>query len=200
MNKLLNDFIELSPSYLIASGRHRACYQHPLHENLCIKVHHANDDEEIETLREVRYYQRLYKRKIIPTTISKYYGTQRTNLGKGYVFQLIKDKTGSVSQTLGYYLNDRAKFLKYKKNIGIAYKNFKKTAYKDAITTMTLKTYNIVYQLGYKPYGQFFIIDNLGSANLIHLDYYSKIIARSTLVRRFTDFEKRIYRDYGVII
>ena len=197
MNSLLKNYIELSPSLLIASGRHRACYQHPLHDQLCIKVHHVRDDEK-ETLREVRYYQRIYKRKLMPTSIAKYYGVQQTNLGRGYVFQLIKDKSGTVSKTLDYYLKNKDDFLKYKKNIKIAYENFKKTVYKDAITTMTLKTYNIVYQLGYKPHGQFFIIDNLGSANLIPLDYFSTTIARSTLTRRFAHFEKSIYKDYRI--
>ncbi|WP_274921791.1 YrbL family protein [Providencia rettgeri] len=82
----------------------------------------------------------------------------------------------------------------------IAYEQFKKTIYEEAIATMALKTYNIVYQLGYKPHGQFFIIDNLGSANLIPLDYFSTTIARSTLNRRFADFENRLYREFQIKI
>ncbi|MEQ5204405.1 YrbL family protein [Providencia rettgeri] len=65
---------------------------------------------------------------------------------------------------------------------------------------MALKTYNIVYQLGYKPHGQFLIIDNLGSSNFIPMDYFSARIARATLNRRFNDFEQRLYRDYNIKI
>lgn len=82
----------------------------------------------------------------------------------------------------------------------IAYQQFKRNIYKEAITTMALKTHNVVYQLGYKPHGQFLIIDNLGSSNLIPLDYFSVKIARSTLTRRFVDFEKRLYRDFNIKI
>ncbi|MEX6001888.1 YrbL family protein [Providencia vermicola] len=64
--------------------------------------------------------------------------------------------------------------------------------------TMALKPYNIVYQLGYKPHGQFVIIDNLGSANLIPVDYFSSTLARTTLSRRFADFERRIYNEYHI--
>lgn len=82
----------------------------------------------------------------------------------------------------------------------IAYEQFKKDIYKEAIVTMALKTYNIVYQLGYKPHGKFLIIDNLGSSNFIPMDYFSTRIARATLNRRFSDFEQRLYRDYNIKI
>ncbi|EOV8086925.1 YrbL family protein [Providencia huaxiensis] len=197
MNKKLDKKISLPVSNLIASGRQRACYQHPDYHDLCIKVH-LNGRDDKETLREIRYYKRLYRKNFTTKTISHYYGTQQTDQGLGYVFQLIKDKTGNVSHTLDYYLKNKQLFLKHKKNMKVAYEQFKKNIYKEAITTMALKTYNIVYQLGYKPYGQFFIIDNLGSANLIPIDYFSTKIARSTLNRRFIDFEQRLYRDYNI--
>ncbi|HGN1705945.1 TPA: YrbL family protein [Providencia rettgeri] len=197
MKKNLTSKVQLCPSNLIASGRQRACYQHPEYDELCIKVHLSGRDDK-ETLREVRYYKRLYSKKITSQTISRYYGTQETNLGLGYVFQLVKDKTGNVSHTLEYYLKNKLLFLKHKKDIKIAYKQFKEMVYKEAIATMALKTYNIVYQLGYKPHGQFIIIDNLGSSNLIPLNYFSSTIARSTLKRRFADFEKRLDKDYQI--
>ncbi|MEX6225947.1 YrbL family protein [Providencia hangzhouensis] len=69
------------------------------YDDLCIKVH-FNGRSDKETLREIRYYKRLYKKSLSTNTISHYYGTQETNFGLGYVFQLIKDKTGNVSHTL----------------------------------------------------------------------------------------------------
>lgn len=114
MNKNLDKKIALSPTGLIASGRQRACYQHPEYEGLCIKVHLTGRDDK-ETLREVRYYKRLYRRNFMAKTISHYYGTQETEHGLGYVFQLIKDKAGNVSHTLDYYLKNKQLFLKHKK-------------------------------------------------------------------------------------
>ncbi|EPO5264852.1 YrbL family protein [Providencia rettgeri] len=199
MHKNLNKKIALPSINLIASGRQRTCYQHPEYDDLCVKVHLSGRDDK-ETLREVRYYKRLYKKNFTIKTISHYYGTQQTDRGLGYVFQLIKDKTGNVSHTLDYYLKNKQLFLKHKKNMKIAYEQFKKNIYKEAIATMALKTYNIVYQLGYKPHGQFLIIDNLGSSNFIPMDYFSARIARATLNRRFNDFEQRLYRDYNIKI
>ncbi|EOX9111699.1 YrbL family protein [Providencia rettgeri] len=199
MHKNLNKKIALPSINLIASGRQRACYQHPEYDDLCVKIHLSGRDDK-ETLREVRYYKRLYKKKITTKTISHYYGFQQTDRGLGYVFQLIKDKTGNVSHTLDYYLKNKQLFLKHKKNMKIAYEQFKKDIYKEAIVTMALKTYNIVYQLGYKPHGKFLIIDNLGSSNFIPMDYFSTRIARATLNRRFSDFEQRLYRDYNIKI
>ncbi|ELZ5938176.1 hypothetical protein U0L13_000312 [Providencia stuartii] len=197
MKTLLAKPIVLSPSQLIASGRQRACYHHPEREDLCVKVHHADRDDK-ETIREIKYYKRIYRNKSSSETISDYYGTQETNMGTGYVFQLIKDKTGAVSNTLDYFFKNKNYFLKHQKNMRIAYDIFKKTIFKDAIVTMALKPYNIVYQLGYKPHGQFVIIDNLGSANLIPVDYFSSTLARTTLSRRFANFERRIYNEYRI--
>lgn len=197
MKTLLSKTIELTPSLLIASGWQRACYQHPERDDLCVKVHHSNRDDR-ETIREIKYYKRIYRNKSSSDAIAHYYGIQKTTLGTGYVFQLIKDKAGNVSNTLDYYLKNKNAFLKHQKNMRIAYDIFKKTVFKDAIVTMALKPYNIVYQLGYKPHGQFFIIDNLGCATLIPVDYFSSTIARATLTRRFTDFEQRMLREYHV--
>lgn len=197
MNRSFNKKIYLSPSLLIASGRQRACYQHPDYPDLCIKVHHADRDDK-ETLREVRYYKLLARKNRSVTTISQYFGTQETDHGLEYIFQLIKDKNGSTSQTLDYYLSNKSAFLKHKNNMKIAYNEFKKKVFSESIVSMALKTYNIMYQLGSSPHGRLFIIDNLGSANLIPLDYFSSTLAKSTLKRRFLDFEKRLYKDYRV--
>ncbi|EDU57624.1 hypothetical protein PROSTU_04400 [Providencia stuartii ATCC 25827] len=197
MNRLFNKRIHLPSSLLIASGRQRACYQHPDYSDLCIKVHHSDRDDK-ETLREVRYYKLLARKNKNVTTVSQYYGTQETDRGLGYIFQLIKDKNGNTSQTLDYYLSNKSVFLKHKSNMKIAYSEFKKKVFSESIVSMTLKTYNIVYQLGHSPHGRFFIIDNLGSANLIPLDYFSSTLAKSTLKRRFLDFEKRLYKDYKI--
>lgn len=199
MNRSLNKKIHLPPSLLIASGRQRACYQHPDYPDLCIKVHHTGRDDK-ETLREVRYYKRLARKNRSVTTISQYFGTQETDHGLGYIFQLIKDKNGNTSQTLDYYLRNKSAYLKHKSNMKLAYNEFKKKVFSESIVSMALKTYNIVYQLGHSPHGRFFIIDNLGSANLIPLDYFSSTLAKSTLKRRFLDFEKRLYKDYKVKI
>lgn len=62
MHKNLNKKIALPSINLIASGRQRACYQHPEYDDLCVKIHLSGRDDK-ETLREVRYYKRLYKKK-----------------------------------------------------------------------------------------------------------------------------------------
>ena len=51
--------VTLDKSNLAGKGLHRECYKHPENENLCIKVTvHGNN---IETLREMKYYKHLEK-------------------------------------------------------------------------------------------------------------------------------------------
>ncbi|MFP9230669.1 YrbL family protein [Pectobacterium cacticida] len=189
--------INLDRSLLISQGRHRACYYHPLMQDKCIKVH-LNGESDRETIRELKYYQRIANEVFTIPIVSRYHGTVETNMGRGYIFDLIKDYTGDVSKTLEYYIIDNHRYEKYKMGIGLAWRHMTQWAKQYAIVTMTLKPYNIMYRLHHDDEGELIIIDNLGCANLFPLVYYSKYFARCQLSRRFVDFERLLCERYGL--
>ncbi|EHD23161.1 MULTISPECIES: YrbL family protein [Brenneria] len=191
--------IYLDVSLLISQGQHRACYRHPLMPEKCIKVH-LNGEYNRETIREIKYYKKIANKIFSEQVIAQYHGTDKTNLGLGYVFDLIKDYSGEVSKTLSYYLSEKTLSEKYKTGISQAYDRMKALAEQHAIVTMTLKPYNILYRLRNQDEGDLIIIDNLGCANLFPLAYYSEFFARQKLSRRFNDFEKMLMHEYGITL
>lgn len=165
----------------------------------CIKVH-LNGEYNRETIREIKYYKKIANKIFSEQVIAQYHGTDKTNLGLGYVFDLIKDYSGEVSKTLSYYLSEKTLSEKYKTGISQAYDRMKALAEQHAIVTMTLKPYNILYRLRNQDEGDLIIIDNLGCANLFPLAYYSEFFARQKLSRRFNDFEKMLMHEYGITL
>uniref|UniRef100_UPI003F6951ED YrbL family protein n=1 Tax=Methylophaga sp. TaxID=2024840 RepID=UPI003F6951ED len=104
--------LQLTKEQLIGKGWHRECYQHPEDRHLCIKVVVNGDDT--ETKREQAYYRHLGRHLTNWEAIPRFYENVSTNLGQGAVFDLIHDNDGSVSKTLGYYLEEPERFQLHK--------------------------------------------------------------------------------------
>ena len=193
--KLVQPPLVLSDALLIAKGRHRACYQYPGHPELCIKVH-IDPRDDLETIREVRYFNWLHKCNVNLDGIADYRGKYPTTLGMGYVYELVRDYDGQVSKTLDHYLKNFELTKPRINALTSAYQEFKKTFQRHYISMMNLKAYNIVYKRESESHGRFYLIDNLGSANLLPLSYFFKSIAARMLQRKFRRFESLVQERY----
>ncbi|WP_419812057.1 YrbL family protein [Bacterioplanoides sp.] len=89
--------IILTDKLVIGKGRDRICYQHPSNPSLCIKISIRDNKQSV---REARYFSYLYKTGSDARHLSCYRGTVETNVGTGYLFDLIADDSGDVSKTL----------------------------------------------------------------------------------------------------
>jgi len=91
--------IALSDSDLIGiGGGRRLVYAHPDDPGLCIKVPKPGRHGELQQRREVRFYERLQKEGIPTKCLSRYLGTANTNLGVGYIYEVVRDANGQVSE------------------------------------------------------------------------------------------------------
>ena len=90
----------------ISEGKTRICYEHPDNKDLCIKVMKpAHKDAEF-LIKEIQYYKKIQEKNknYALTFFANYYGTIDTNLGLGYLFDLIRDHNGKISLPLKSYL------------------------------------------------------------------------------------------------
>ena len=99
--------IEIKDEHYIAEGLERKCYHHPENKNLCVKVGQPTADVK-HLYYEIKYYHRIRRKNInkyeYPFYV-KYHGEVETNMGTGFVYDLIKDETtNKVSLTLRHYL------------------------------------------------------------------------------------------------
>ena len=95
--------LNLDDSLIIGKGANRTCYRHPSDKEKCIKIPN-NSQCETQAL-EIQYYELLASNRIALKHISQYYGEIDTNVGKGYIYELIRDFDGEISKPISDYLD-----------------------------------------------------------------------------------------------
>lgn len=184
----------LSPSLLVGKGLHRECYVHPEDPNRCIKV--VVSGSAAETRREQAYYRFLEKRKISWELLPRFYGNVDTHLGRGAVFDLIRDQNGEISKPLTHYLDHADIANLYAEQLNQALWELKHYLVREKIITMTLKAKNMVYCKTSDTGGRIIIVDNIGNSDFIPIANYLDWAAKIKIRRRFRRFESRLWTKY----
>lgn len=100
--------IKIKETDYIGKGNFQKCYMHPENKNLCIKIKIDENCKNIRVERELLYYEKIQSKKLKKIDYSffaKYHGAVKTNLGEGFIYELIRDEvTNKVSKTLFDYL------------------------------------------------------------------------------------------------
>ena len=99
--------VVLNDEHYMAEGLARKCYFYPGKDNLCIKIGFPDIDES-HLYKEINYYKKIKSKNISKFDFpfyAMYHGTTETNLGKGFVYDLVRDETTQdVSKTLLQYI------------------------------------------------------------------------------------------------
>ena len=91
--------LQLDDTLLYGQGSHKKCFLHPHNKNLCIKLAYNRGGQK-DLLREINYIDVLNRRHKDYSILPQYFGKVNTNLGTGYVFEIIRDYNGNKTQTL----------------------------------------------------------------------------------------------------
>lgn len=182
-----NNILILNDTLLYGQGSHKQCYRHPDDTKLCIKLPY-NEDGKQDILREIKYLQILDKRGKNYDILPKYYGTIQTNLGQGYIFELICDYDGKKSITLEDFILSPKLFADKFDFIANMLQNLKRQLYENEIITMVLFPENIIFQKLSDTEYQIRIVNDMGSSVLIPLEYYFKYFAHTKILRRWNRF------------
>lgn len=174
--------MKITPKHYITEGCQRLLYHHPENKDLCIKIPKENSNQRY-VQREISYTFK-YKDKI--NCIPLYHGTVETHLGKGYVFDLITDYDGAISQTLQTV---RDKSIKSKDDLNELEKKIQhlyKLFFEQHIIVSDLHPGNIlVKKISASDY-ELWIVDGLGNSDFIKICDISKIFLKKKLIRKFT--------------
>ena len=85
----------------IGHGATRDCWQHPLQDNLCVKVNLANRQNN-SLLYEIHVYERI--KKLLPGLVAAVHSELAdTDKGQGLVSELVRDEDGRISPSLREY-------------------------------------------------------------------------------------------------
>ena len=192
------EIIQLDDSLLYGQGSHKKCFLHPHNKNLCIKIAY-NEGGQKDLIREINYIDVLKRRHKDYSILPKYFGKVNTNLGTGYVFEIIRDYNNGRTQTLEDFITDLNLFSQNYSLIVRLLKELKEKLYKNEIITMVLFPENILFQKIDENTYRVRIVNDMGSAVLIPLEYHFKYFAHTKILRRrkmFLDVLRNKYASH----
>lgn len=180
----------LSDKSPLGTGRHRKCFFHPDNEDLCVKIiYNYGDGGEKEVRRELSYLNHLKKTLSDWSCIPRYHGTVETDLGVGYIYDLVRDFDGKFSENLETKILQCQCDAEWEKLKRVLPK-LKTYLFSNHICTMNIKSYNILCKKGkdgnYTP----IICDNLGESTFLPIARWSYYICNKKLERQWDRFLK----------
>ena len=188
--------LQLDDTLLYGQGSHKKCFLHPHNKNLCIKIAY-NEGGQKDLIREINYIDVLKRRHKDYSILPKYFGKVNTNLGTGYVFEIIRDYNNDRTQTLEDFITDLNLFSQNYSLIVRLLKELKEKLYKNEIITMVLFPENILFQKTDENTYRVRIVNDMGSAVLIPLEYHFKYFAHTKILRRWKMFLDVLRNKYA---
>jgi len=187
--------IELNESLFFSKGTTRKCFLHPENNDLCIKIPLVNEGKRNKGIlkavhRENKFYLRLKKRNVSWEHLSQYKGDVDTNLGRGSVYQLIRNDNGEIATNLEHYLQSKNQLINSDVLSNVLDELY---AYMQAnqILTTSLLPRNIVLHQHHEQM-KLVIIDDIGSSEFIPVSQYISFFAEKKIKRKWAKFKEII--------
>ena len=159
-------------------------FLHPHNKNLCIKLAYNRGGQK-DLLREINYIDVLNRRHKDYSILPQYFGKVNTNYN------------GNKTQTLEDFITSPTLFAENFDLIVHLLKNLKDELYKNEIITMVLFPENILFQKIDKNTYRVRIVNDMGSAVLIPLEYHFKYFAHTKILRRWKMFLDVLRNKYA---
>lgn len=168
-----------------AVGRTRQCYVHPDDDGLCVKVDTVGGGARSPNESERRHLTRVQTlRGGKPfEACTNFHGVETTDLGPGYVFDLIRDEPGgTISRPVAEYLElppDRD----LNERLQCALDEFQSAVMRDGVVLRDPQTYNICVQVRGDRELSFVAVDGFGHRNVLPIVDFVPFMARRATLR-----------------
>lgn len=191
------DIIKLNDSFLIGGGRHKHVYLHPHEKDKCIKIAHTLPDPDID--RELKY-RKIHKAKTANSKmLPKYYGTITTNLGTGFVFELVRDYNHIISKTMYQFIDSEPFTEQHIKKVQSMLLTFKNIYFQEKILTYDMNPVNYLVQKTSPTEITIRCIDDIGSSVLIPLELYCNYFHDAKINRYWAKLINKLIIRYPAI-
>ena len=188
VRSMAEKIITVSDLEPFGTGAHRKCFPHPEDPSRCIKViYNASTSAKKEIVRELKYYEVLNRSLKDWSGVPRYYGQIQTDVGTGYVYDLIKNYDGTPAPTLQKLMHECETQEDAQIILGI-FRNLKQYLHDNGIQTLPLQSYNILCQkIGPDEY-RAVACDNLGERAGIPLTRWFTFLCHRKQERRWKVF------------
>lgn len=207
--------LRLSPLEPFARGGNRLCYVHPEHPDRCVKVRRpdftladrrrkkgfpknlkplSSFDDNLEEAGVMAKLKKRYGETIFQH-VSRCYGFEETDRGRGLTSELIRDEPGPISQTLKKYLWDQGLTPACKTAVSDLCDFWESLA----VPSRDLLLHNLVVQLNREGgIRRVVVIDGLGSSGLIPIERLPLALRRDKARRKIDNLYGRIDELLGM--
>ncbi len=179
--------IQIKDKDYIAEGLARKVYYHPHNNDLCIKIGKPEVKKQ-HLYKEINYYDRIKNKdtsKFKYFFYVKYFGVVETNLGNGFVYNLIKDETTqNISLTLRHYLEMPDSPISDKQIIE-GLNRLKSEMIKHKVFVGDLRARNICVKILMDNTIELIVIDGIGHRDFFPLADWFDFFSRKKVERRF---------------
>lgn len=201
----------LSP---FARGGNRLCYVHPQHPDRCIKVRRpdfsleerrrkkgfpknlrplSSFDDSLEEFNVMRVMDKMFGAPLYQH-VSRCYGFEDTDMGKGLVSDLIYDDSQSISQTLKKIIWDEG----MTRDLMLAVQVFAGFWINHGIPSRDLLLHNIAVQRANNGLiKRLVVIDGLGSASILPMQWQPKFMRVAAAKRKIVNMHERMQTLQG---
>lgn len=173
--------IHLHNDSLLGQGRQKTVYHHPEDHDLCIKIPKQGCEHSLK--REIKYTSKHQKNL---TSVGAYRGSIDTNIGTGYLFDIVRDSDGQISMTLEDFMkadHDESLLL-----LKVARLHEQLLENKAALSE--LEPCNILVKKKSASDYTLVIIDGFGNSDFIKICDISRHFLKKKLHRKFSKFCK----------
>ncbi len=185
--------VELTEQELIGKGTRRLCYEFPGDPAYCIKIPKGKKNGVLQQRREVKYYEKLQRRGISTDLITNYHGSIETSLGKGYVYDAVRDEDGSVSRQLALYLREQPE--DYQEYLRLL-REIEAYLFENQVLFYDLNTWNILCRKSANNTFEPYIIDGVGDVVAIPVLNLSRALVLQKIRRRWMRFIRKMTKRF----
>ena len=185
------DFLHID-SDPVGEGQERICYVHPLDPAKLVKI--QKGESEKQTRREMELYRRLQRKQTDYSQLPRFYGKVQTNLGRGFVTDLIRDYDDGISNSLYWFFERGIPVSEF-----YAYLDDLKQYLLDnqVVISTDLRRTNILFQKLSPDRAHLVVIDGLGNHSAINWFDGLRLVSDSKIKRRWERFitQLKIHSD-----
>ena len=201
--------LKLTVSAPFAKGGNRLCFVHPERHDQCVKVRRPDFtledlrrkkgfpknlkplsafDDNLEEYNVLTSFQNKYGDEAFQH-ISRCYGFEQSDLGKGLVLELVRDEDGCISFTIKQYLFE----VGVSESFNSAFQVFCDYWERMALPSRNLLAHNVLVQRDIDGnVRRLVVIDGLGDAGIIPQRLLTKSYFSAKAKRKIADFKVRV--------
>ncbi len=180
----------------IGAGKERVCYQHPDDQDKVVKI--QKGEVKKQTCRELRFYRWLQRRNMIDFRhLPRFYGQVETNLGQGFVVDLVSDYDGTVSRSLYWYFERGypiSEFIPYLEEL-------RQYLIENLIVfSIDMSRFNVLFNRISNGEARLVVIDGLGNHSAINWLDAIPCFARRKIRRRWERFFSKLQYNSATLM